>query len=226
MIKPNGDPELLSISRIHEEKNMKTLQTGEKFIYVDMDVVDEHRHSTHVLPKEVWERLKKKYYKEGEMCRGENDLLCNLLDCGIDDIKMIKDCKYDICELAKDYVWKMNEMPDINGIIEGIFLKGRDALDEAVWKESKRLIANGVKEDETPLKELGSLSAYYDMCYEINGFCSYIKFVEGEKLWRRYFQKEIEKVEDDMGIKIGHSFEFLKEQATLTGKAAEHERNR
>ena len=54
-IKPNGDPEWLSISRIHEEKNMKTLKTGEKFIYVDMDVVDEYRHGLYIFPKEVWQ---------------------------------------------------------------------------------------------------------------------------------------------------------------------------
>lgn len=62
--KLNGEPEWLSISRIHEEKNMETLKTGEKFIYVDMDVVNEYRHSIHIFPKEVWEKVKKKYYKE------------------------------------------------------------------------------------------------------------------------------------------------------------------
>ena len=34
---------------------------------VDMDVVNEYRHSIHIFPKEVWERLKKKYYK-GDAC--------------------------------------------------------------------------------------------------------------------------------------------------------------
>lgn len=63
-MKLNGDPEWLSISRIHEEKNMETLKTREKFTYVNMDVVVEHRHNIHIFPKEVWERLKKKYYKE------------------------------------------------------------------------------------------------------------------------------------------------------------------
>ena len=58
-INPNGDPGRLSISRIHEEKNMETLKTKEKFIYVDMDVVTEYRHSIHIFPKDVWERLKK-----------------------------------------------------------------------------------------------------------------------------------------------------------------------
>ena len=62
--KLNGEREWLSISRIHEEKNMETLKTGEKFIYVDMDVVDEYRHGLYIFPKEVWEKLKKKYYKE------------------------------------------------------------------------------------------------------------------------------------------------------------------
>ena len=63
-LKLNGEPTWLSISRIHEERNMLTPKTGEKFIYVDIDVIDEHLHSIHILPKEVWERLKKKYYKE------------------------------------------------------------------------------------------------------------------------------------------------------------------
>lgn len=63
-MKPNGDPVWLSISRIHEERNMETLKTGEKFIYVDMDVVDENRHGIYIFPEGVWERLKKKYYKE------------------------------------------------------------------------------------------------------------------------------------------------------------------
>lgn len=144
------------------------------------------------------------------MYRNEKDCLCNLLDCGIDDLEMIKDCKYDLRKLVNRYITYEEEMPDINGIIEEIFSKGRVALDEAVWEESKRLIANGVKDDETPLKEFGSLSAWSDIQYKTNVFCSYIKFVENEKLWRRYFQKEIEKVEDDMGFKIQHSDEYTK----------------
>lgn len=144
------------------------------------------------------------------MYRNEKDCLCNLLDCGIDDLKMIKDCKYDLRELVNDYVLEVETMPDINGIIEEIFLKGRDALDKTWWKELKRLNANGVKEDETLLKELVLLNTWSDIQYKTNGFCSYIKFVENEKLWRRYFQKEIEKVEDDMGFKIQHSDEYTK----------------
>lgn len=51
--KLNGEREWLSISSIHEEKKMETLKTGEKFIYVDMDVVDEYRHGIYIFPKEV-----------------------------------------------------------------------------------------------------------------------------------------------------------------------------
>lgn len=31
---------------------------------VDMDVVNEYRHSIHIFPNEVWGKVKKKYYKE------------------------------------------------------------------------------------------------------------------------------------------------------------------
>lgn len=79
-----------------------------------------------------------------------------------------------------------------------------------MWEESKRLRLNGINENESPLKEIGSLSAYNDIRYETNWFVSCIKFVSDEKLWRRYFQKEIEKVEDDMGFKIQHSDEYTK----------------
>lgn len=149
------------------------------------------------------------------MYRNEKDCLCNLLDCGIDDLEIIKDCKYDLRELVNEYVLQVGAMPNINGIIEEIFFKGRDALDKAVWEESKRLRLNGINENESPLKEIGSLSAYNDIRYETNWFVSCIKFVSDEKLWRRYFQKEIEKVEDDMGFKIEHSNEFIKGQEAL-----------
>lgn len=132
-----------------------------------------------------------------------------MLDCGIDDLEIIKDCKYDLRELVNEYVLQVGAMPNINGIIEEIFFKGRDALDKAVWEESKRLRLNGINENESPLKEIGSLSAYNDIRYETNWFVSCIKFVSDEKLWRRYFQKEIEKVEDDMGFEIEHSDEFI-----------------
>lgn len=143
------------------------------------------------------------------MYRNEKDCLCNLLDCGIYDLEMIKDCKYDLRKLVNIYIMFEEEMPDINGLIEEIFFKGRDALDKAVWEESKRLRLNGINENESPLKEIGPLSAYADIRYEANCFVPYIRFVGNEKLWRRYFQKEIEKVENDMGFKIQHSDEFI-----------------
>ena len=132
-----------------------------------------------------------------------------MLDGGIDDLEMIKDCKYDLRGLVNDYVLEVETMPDINGIIEEIFLKGRDALDKTWWKELKRLKLNGINENESSLKEIGSLCAYADIRYEANCFVPYIKFAGNEKLWRCYFQKEIEKVENDMGFKIQHSDEFI-----------------
>lgn len=143
------------------------------------------------------------------MYRNEKDCLCNLLDCGIYDLEMIKDCKYDLRKLVNIYIMFEEEMPDINGLIEEIFSKGRNALDKAVWEELKRLRLNGINENESPLKEIGPLSAYADIRYEANCFVPYIRFVGNEKLWRCYFQKEIEKVENDMGFKIQHSDEFI-----------------
>lgn len=143
------------------------------------------------------------------MYRNEKDCLCNLLDCGIYDLEMIKDCKYDLRKLVNRYIMFEEEMPNINGLIEEIFFKGRNALDKAVWKELERLRLNGINENESPLKEIELLSACADIRWEANCFVPYIRFVRGEKLWRRYFQKEIEKVENDMGFKIQHSDEFI-----------------
>ena len=143
------------------------------------------------------------------MYRNEKDCLCNLLDCGIYDLEMIKDCKYDLRKLVNRYITYEEAMPDIDGLIEEIFFKGRDALDNVVWKELKGLRLNGINENESPLKEIGSLCGYADIRYEANCFVPYIRFVGNEKLWRRYFQKEIEKVENDMGFKIQHSDEFI-----------------
>lgn len=140
----------------------------------------------------------------------EKDRLCNLLDCGIDDLEMIKDCKYNLRELVNRYIAYEEAMPDINGLIEEIFFKGRDALDKVVWKELRRFrLKNGINENEPPLKEIESLCAYADIRYDANCFVPYIRFIGNEKLWRRYFQKEIEKVENDMGFKIQHSDEFI-----------------
>ena len=144
------------------------------------------------------------------MYRNEKDCLCNLLDCGIYDLEMIKDCKYDLRELVNKCITYEDKMPDINGIIEEIFSRGMDALDKAVWEELMRLKLNGINENESPLKEIGSLIAYADIRYEANCFVPYIRFVGNEKLWRRYFQKKIEKVENDMGFKIQHSDEYIK----------------
>lgn len=127
------------------------------------------------------------------MYRNEKDCLCNLLDCGIDDLEMIKDCKYNLRKLVNRYITYEEAMPDIN----------------VVWKELKSLRLNGINENESPLKEIGSLCGYADIRYEANCFVPYIRFVGNEKLWRRYFQKEIEKVENDMGFKIQHSDEFI-----------------
>lgn len=74
--------------------------------------------------------------------------------------------------------------------------------------EVKR-ISNGYEAQFTGID--GKLHSAYGKTEEANCFVPYIRFVGNEKLWRRYFQKEIEKVENDMGFKIQHSDEYIGE---------------
>ncbi len=80
------------------------------------------------------------------MYRNEKECLCNLLDCGIDDLEMIKNCKYDLRELVNRYIRHEGEMPDINWLIEDIFLEGLEALDKDCREESERLWRDGVSD--------------------------------------------------------------------------------
>lgn len=145
------------------------------------------------------------------MYRNEKDCLCNLLDCGIDDLEIIKDCKYNIRELAERAYYETGKPVSVGDICKQIFRRGLIALHNI---EHERYIE--LKNKHDPHAHcVWKLWSFLDIAFEIHCQRPYIYFVKNEDDWRAFFNDEIERVEGEMGFKIEHSDEFIRGQEAL-----------
>lgn len=145
------------------------------------------------------------------MYRNEKDCLCNLLDCGIDDLEIIKDCKYNLRELVKRVHYETGKPVSVRDICNQIFRRGLIDLHNIQYEKYIDL----KKKHDPRAHCVGKLWSFKDIAYETHSKSPYIYFVKNEDDWRAYFNKDIERVEDEMGFRIGHSEEFIKGQEAL-----------
>lgn len=145
------------------------------------------------------------------MNRSDSDMICDLLNCEVDDIRYIRDCKYSIRELA-EWAFYENAYPaDLKDICDEIFKRGLVDLHNIQQKKYAEL-----KTKHDPRAHcVGKLFSFKDIAYETHSKSPYIYFVKNEDEWRAYFNGDIERVEDEMGFKIQHSDEFIRGQEAL-----------
>lgn len=139
------------------------------------------------------------------------DIICGLLNCKVKDIGYIRNCKYSIRELA-EWAFYENAYPaDLKDICDEIFKRGLVDLHNIQQKKYAEL-----KTKHDPRAHcVGKLFSFKDIAYETHSKSPYIYFVENEDDWRAYFNKDIERVEYEMGFKIEHSDEFIRGQEAL-----------
>lgn len=145
------------------------------------------------------------------MNRSDLDMIYDLLNCEVDDIRYIRDCKYNIRELVKRVYYETGKPVSFRDICNQIFRRGLIDLHNIQYEKYIDL----QKKHDPRAHCVGKLLSFKDIAYETHSKSPYIYFVKNEDDWRAYFNKDIERVEDEMGFRIGHSGEFIKGQEAL-----------
>ena len=145
------------------------------------------------------------------MNRSDLDMIRDLLNCEVDDIRCIRKCKYNIRELAERAYYETGKPVSVGDICNQIFRRGIIALHNIQHEKYIDL----KKKHDPRAHCVWELWSFKDIAYETHSKSPYIYFVKNEDDWRAYFNKDIERVENEMGFKIGHSDEFIKGQEAL-----------
>ena len=74
----------------------------------------------------------------------KDSILCTLLDCGVCDLTMLEDIKYDLWDILKDMI--ANKDMNINSIFRGVFEQARFDLNSA-FEEEKDDICEAIKDE-------------------------------------------------------------------------------
>ena len=145
------------------------------------------------------------------MNRSDLDMICDLLNCEVDDIRYIRDCKYNFRELVQRVYYETGKPVSVRNICNQIFKRGLVDLHNIQQKKYAEL-----KTKHDPCSRcVGKLWSFKDISYETDCKSPHIYFVKNEDDWRAFFNDEIERVEGEMGFKIEHSDEFIRGQEAL-----------
>lgn len=145
------------------------------------------------------------------MNRSDLDMIYDLLNCEVDDIRYIRDCKYNIRELVKRVHYETGKLVSVRDICNQIFRRGLIDLHNIQYEKYIDL----KKKHDPRAHCVGKLWSFKDISYETDCKSPHIYFVKNEDDWRAFFNNDIERVEDEMGFRIGHSEEFIKGQEAL-----------
>ena len=133
-------------------------------------------------------------------------ILMTLLDCGIADLEMLDDIKYDLTGMVNELV--ENNNLSFNNLLSSVFQQAqqdlRSSIDEHIAQSEEELTWE-VPEDEAALleeqKELRSLTPEDDMTWYTNYLDSHIYInTDKRELYDKYLDEEIEAVEEIMGF--------------------------
>lgn len=132
-------------------------------------------------------------------------LLTQLLDCGANDIEMLKDCQYDInaiCEsLLEDGI-----RPTLENILHYIFEEARMQLRYAVHNRicdiEHETYSRDLTEDELDeLYLLRSLKPNEDVIWEVNYSCSCL-YLKRREEYLCVLESEIREIEENCGFEF------------------------
>lgn len=126
----------------------------------------------------------------------DEELLRSILDCGILDLDLIRNIKYNIYDIIKDL--KDNDIyPSLGNVMYECLKFARDELNEAV-NNCLNEIKNGdlvvTKEEKKKLEEL---APYDDLQMDFN-FIATDFFLKHKDVYIKYMPREIEKIEDKL----------------------------
>lgn len=136
------------------------------------------------------------------MMTGIESFLVNLLNCGIDDLRLIEDVNYPWCDiLTGDMPFDMNDL--MRMVVEFGIQQITDAANdricelEAIPNERER-----DEDEETELKALRSLSPEDDILSFHNYLDTHVWFENHADVYRTYLPEALDAFADGTGFEI------------------------
>ena len=146
------------------------------------------------------------------------DVAYAILDCEPEDFSVIKNTKYNVCKIIKELV-EGHTKPTINNILYEIFDTTLNALSEEIRYRIDEINADielQVKRHNNNTNEfyknfydmhqernaLMEIDPFDDIVYSYNPKNVYISIQYNEDIYRKYFSRQLSKLEDKMGFKF------------------------
>ena len=127
-------------------------------------------------------------------------LLTQLLDCGANDIEMLKDCQYDIGEICEN-LFDEGIRPTLNNILHDIFERVRSELSYAIRNKIYEIECDLTEEVWDDLALIRSLNPYKDVTWEVNYSCSCL-YLKRREEYLCVLESEIREIEKNCGFEF------------------------
>ena len=134
------------------------------------------------------------------------DILSGLLGCGCLDLRVILDCKYDMCDLKEELDSMGCEKPDLNNLAYAMFYLGKHDIQH--WIEERIDEIEGwddeIAEDKKQEREaLRNLDPYEDIESFHNYIDTSVYFNKNAEIYKKYCQEALDEFQDKTGYEIG-----------------------
>lgn len=133
-------------------------------------------------------------------------LLTVLLECGTEDIELLKGCNMCWEDIKKDCILNRGEIT-LNNLLQSIFNIGLDALKENIkFRVTELELGIGLDEDENDIEIELSAIKELDPFMDIETICDFqdtaVCFTQHEEAYRKYFSGDLDVFEEQTGFKI------------------------
>lgn len=130
----------------------------------------------------------------------DEELLRSILDCGIDDLDLIRNIKYNIYDIIEDL--KDNDIhPSLGNVMYECLNFARDELSDAV-NDCLNDIENGILSvTKKEKKKLEGLAPYDDLQMDFNFIATEV-YLNHKDVYMEYMPEKIEEIEEKLGFDI------------------------
>lgn len=137
------------------------------------------------------------------MNTGRDNFLMAILECGIDDLRLIDGVKYD----WRDIIDRECLPVDINVLMEMVIRHGYDQIEQSVNVRIDTLRSTVMdhkltEEQSEELRELDKLRPHEDFEAYYNWIDTHVWCVRHEEIYKRYLMKALDSFADGTGIEI------------------------
>lgn len=141
------------------------------------------------------------------MITSREDFLMTFIGCGMLDLKLIDDVKYDWCDVFEYLDLSCCGERKLSAIMSAVFYLGKSRLEEAIieridYLEDTEKTYGISEEQKTELEELKWLDPYDDLEEYHNYIDTHITCVNHKAVYEAYLAKELEDFADGTGFEV------------------------